>query len=424
MSFPGLLIFTRIFRPKLRHAPVRPIFVLSMACIGCLYLLFLGECVATMVRLWGGVRGAAAGQGFPEGDFARFWYVGNLLVSQRMAALGFAMPLAGIRPMFQTNILQQSGTLYSGWLYPPTMNLLAMAFSVMRLPVAYFVWNAGSLLLAAWLLRYAGLTWRVILMGLSGTAALQDFVMGQNGALTGGLLVALLLLLAQRPKTGGWLAGLLAIKPQIALAFLAILPNGRRQPALLACLASLVMLIGMSVLVEGWQSWGWFIHVARPGANAILSTPFDRNFLAAGTTVFFMARSFHASLSVADALQGLTSVFSLWMIFQAWKNPSGDILGRMALTVCLAALISPYGYFYDLVGYSIAMAAMFFRVPDRRKPAYGILWLVPGYSGVVAEMSGHVFMPVALLFAAVMVWRDMRAGPMLASARPQPNSLT
>jgi hypothetical protein len=70
------------------------------------------------------------------------------------------------------------------------------------------------------------------------------------------------------------------------------------------------------------------------------------------------------------------------------------------------------------------MATMFFRVPDRRKPAYGILWLAPGYSGVVAEMSRHVFMPIVLLIAAVMVWRDMRAGANLALAPRQPSSLT
>jgi hypothetical protein len=421
VNFPGLLIFTRSFRPKLRHAPARPIFVLSMACIGCLYLLFLAECVMAMMRSWGG-GGAIApgGQSFPEGDFSRFWYVGRLLASQHRPGLGSA----ALPAMFQTNILQQSGPLYSGWLYPPTMNLLAMALSTLRLPVAYFFWNVGSLLLAAILLRYAGLAWRVILIGLCGTAALQDFVMGQNGALTGGLLVASLLLIAQKPKIAGGLAGLLSIKPQIALAFIAILPSARRRPALLACLTLCAMLIGLSLLAEGWQSWGWFIHVAGPGVHAILSTPFDRNFLAAGTTVFFMARSFHASLSTAAALQALTSLFSLWIIFQIWNKEIDDPLGRAAFTVCLAALISPYGYFYDLVGYSLAMATMFFRVPDRRKPAYGILWLAPGYSGVVAEMSRHVFMPIVLLIAAAMVWRDMRAGANLALAPRQPSSLT
>jgi hypothetical protein len=78
----------------------------------------------------------------------------------------------------------------------------------------------------------------------------------------------------------------------------------------------------------------------------------------------------------------------------------------MAATLCLASLISPYGYFYDLVGYSIGMAAVVFRANDRWKPVYALLWLAPGYSGLLAGITGHIFMPVAIMAGAFMTWRE------------------
>ena len=54
-------------------------------------------------------------------------------------------------------------------------------------------------------------------------------------------------------------------------------------------------------------------------------------------------------------------------------------LTRAALTLSFGVLIVPYGYLYDLTGYSTVMAAMFLRAPDARKPLYGLLWLAGGY---------------------------------------------
>jgi len=72
-------------------------------------------------------------------------------------------------------------------------------------------------------------------------------------------------------------------------------------------------------------------------------------------------------------------------------------------------LLVPYGFLYDLVGFAMAMAAMCLRAPGLSKLVYAVLWLFTGYSGVIAPITGHIFMPVAAALGAVMAWRECHA---------------
>jgi hypothetical protein len=79
----------------------------------------------------------------------------------------------------------------------------------------------------------------------------------------------------------------------------------------------------------------------------------------------------------------------------------------MALTICLAVLLTPYGYMYDLVGFSIAMAAMFALSPAALKPVFALLWLSGGYTGTLEKLTGFVLMPVAAALGAWLIWRGL-----------------
>jgi hypothetical protein len=386
--------------------------VATLAVIACLYLMFLYIAVHAMVTIWSNPARTAIGatQDLPEADFARSWFVGKLLDMQRLAALGVHIPPSPWSiAAHKMNLLARDATLYNDWLYPPTMNLLAMAAAFMPLPTGYWLWSIGTPPLAAWLVRRAGLDWTSIALGLAGTASVQNFELGQNGALTGGLLVAALLWSAKRPVLGGALAGLLCIKPQIAVFMPAVFLNGRGWRGIGGMMLSSLALILLSVIVEGWQIWAWYFSVGEPASMLVLKTPFARNYPIDGVTVFFMARSFHAGLRTAFALQMLCAGIAVFLIWRLWQRPGRDAVPLMAVTVCLAAFVSPYGYFFDLVGYSLGMAAMFMRAPDSRRPIYALCWLAPGYSGLIGAMTGHIFMPVAAALGAFMAWRELDA---------------
>jgi alpha-1,2-mannosyltransferase len=212
----------------------------------------------------------------------------------------------------------------------------------------------------------------------------------------------------RRPVFGGWMPGLLCIKPQIGLAVPLILLRRRYRRELLWCLVSAGLMILLSVLVEGWQEWVWFVAVAEPKSALILNAPLAR-IVPGGFTVLMMARSFHATLPQAWALQAASSAVSAFLIWSRWRRLGDDVVCRMALTMCLSVLMTPYGYIYDLVGFSIGMAAMFERSGARQKPVYALLWLMSGYYITLWNETGYILMPAAAAFGAWMIWHTQPA---------------
>jgi hypothetical protein len=387
--------------------------VFTAAAITCLYLLFAASSLWMMwdMRVPGHSQVMTATQELPQADFARFWYVGKRLVMQRAVDFGDDMPPSSwFKAAFKIDILSPAVPPRSVWLYPPTMGILAMLFSSAPLAASFWLWRIFSLAAAGFLLRSAGLGWLPIAAGLASPAAFHDLLAGQNGTLLAGLFVSSLLYFDTKPRLGGVLAGLLCIKPQAAIGLPIILLQRARHKALRWCICTGLALTALSILLEGWQSWAWFFNVAEPASARILDLPF-KDLPLGGITVLMMARSLHASMTTAWALQAVSTAIATVLIWTAWARPDGDAVRRMALTVCLAALLTPYGYMYDLVGFSIAMAAMFAISPAPLKPMFALLWLSGGYTGTFERLTGFVLMPVAAAIGAWLIWRGLSRPP-------------
>ncbi len=381
---------------------------LLLVAVFLLYILYVASSAYVMANMHAASHShvLTATEELPQSDFARLWYVGRILQVQRAAILGVQIPLSDwFKSTFQLDILSARLHPDKAWLYPPTMGLLAMLFAAVPLPAAFWLWRAFTLSTACLSLRKAKLTWPAILAGLASTAEIHDMVGGQNGALTGGLLVAALLCIDTRPRLGGSLAGLLCIKPQMTLVLpFVLLQRGRKQALSYAAFAASAV-IAASVVIEGWQPWVWFFTVAQPQSSLIMNAPLDQ-ITGGGFTVLMMARRLHASLALSWALQMISSICSLGLIYVIWRGRGHDPVRRMAVTVSLAVLVTPYGFVYDLVGFSIAMAAMFLRGSPGAKPAYAFLWLAGGYNLSLENTTGVIVMPAAALAAAALVWWD------------------
>ncbi len=380
----------------------RLLFLAAMTAIGLLYAVFLYANLALMIATWRHPHlFAQAGQELPESDFARFWYAGRVLVDERLAL----PPAPWLHAMFHFDLFAPTT---SAWLYPPTMSLLAMVFSLLPLPFSFWVWRLASVMIAAACLRKAGVGWLVIAAGLCSPAGIRDVMGGQNGMLTGALFVSALLLIERRPRLAGVFAGCLCIKPQIALALSAILLDRRRLRALAACFATAVFIVLLSLVVEGLGPWRFFLTVAGAMGARVVAVPFTKVFSPGGCTVFLMLRSFHQPLALAWAGQGIASMAALVLVWRLWRGDTADAIARMAATVSLAVLIMPYGYLYDLVGFSLAMAAMFERAPERTRILFAGLWLFGGYSLAVANQTGLLLMPLAAALSAGMLTNESR----------------
>ncbi len=316
--------------------------------------------------------------------------------------MGPAIPSPWFVKTFQINILSPSaGKLI--WLYPPTMNLLAILFAKLPLGTSFWAWRAFSGAVAGLLLRYAGLPWVVIVAGVLSPAGLHDTLGGQNGTFIGALVVSALLIMDRNPRIGGAVAGMLCIKPQAALIFPLILLQ-KRQKAFWSCAIIVAGMIGVSLLVEGMKPWIWFFTVAQQVSRRILQTPFTEYFPAGGCTVFMMARSLHASLRCAWVVQACCAGGASVLVWNLWRKQNENPVAAMAATVSLAALITPYGFLYDLTGFAIGMAAMIFSAPMCLKPVFALLWLASGYILTVANLTGLLLFPMVALAGAILSW--------------------
>jgi hypothetical protein len=380
----------------------------GLAPAGRLLLILAGFFTAMLYILpaWATFRGAAQaiaqGYFYARSDFDTMWHAGFLIRAGAVATLYN-------RPLFDAWLQRQSGGGLAdiSWLYTPPMGLLAAAVSILPLRAAFWTWFAATALIAAILLRRAGLGWRVIAAGLAGPVAFYDFLLGQNGTLTGGLLVASLLMMETRPKLAGVLAGCLCIKPQIGILLPAVLARRRLILPAAACGLTVALLAAIS----GARGWWLFFHLAQPNADRILAIPFGETFQITCFTVFMAARSLHATLGAAWLAQLLASAAGFALVWLAWRRPDADNVARMALTVCCSSLAMPYGFSYDLVGFSIAMAALMPGAGPLRLAVLALLWLCPGYAGLLTARTGIVWFPAAALLGAALAAARLRRAP-------------
>jgi hypothetical protein len=354
------------------------------------------------------VAAAQSGMLYSEGDFRTMWRAGLLIRAGAVATL--------YDPQLFDDWMGRhftAGWQDVSWLYTPPMGLVAAAVSAVPLRLGFWLWRGATILGAALLLRRAGLGWAVIAAGLAGPVELYDMLLGQNGALTGGLLVAALLMMETRPRLAGGLAGCLIIKPQIAILLPFILLRRRFWPALVVAALTSVALAVAATWLEGFQCWALFLTKAQPEAARILRIPFGQVFQMTGFTVFLLARSMGAGLAASWAAQGAVALAAAAAMWWLWSVRGADNVARMAASVCLSMLATPYGFSYDLVGFSIAMAALGARAPAWVVPLLAILWIWPGLTSLITLQTHFVLLPIAAvagLSLALLQLRGTAAG--------------
>ncbi len=338
----------------------------------------------------------------PEGDLASLWMAGYLV---RLGRIDWLYDSHLFEAWRQRSFGE---TLISlPWIYPPTVLLVGVPLSFLSLLEAFALWNVATLAAAVLLLRHARLPWPVLLAGLGAPATWQSLMLGQYGVVTGALVVAGLLLAPQRPAWAGIMLGLSTLKPQqgliVPVAWLAS-RNWRAIAAAAAVFAALVLAI---VFWLGAHAWVLFATQSRLSLREILEAPLPQPNIDTGVSVFWMARTMGAGMPAAYALQAVSTPIAMILVYRAWRLPCADPLARMAVTVCLSLLVTPYGYASDMVAYSIAVTVVLANNGWRLRPIDALLWLWPGFCPLVTKATGFLLTPVVIATAATLAWRQM-----------------
>jgi hypothetical protein len=340
----------------------------------------------------------------PECDFSAFWPAGVLAWQGQFQVL---FQPAAFLAWRSAHLVANASRL--DWYYPPQTLLPAMAASRLPFEFAFFAWTVCLAAGSIFLLRLARLRWLVIGIGLLSPACLNNFQNGQLGLFTGSVLLAGLLLLERSPGLGGVILGLLVFKPQAGLlAPLAVLAAGKR-PAPLAALLTVAGILLLTTALLGWPVWWQFLASGPKSAAVVLERPFPAGtYDLGGLSVFWMMRSFGAGLAASYAAQSLSALAVAILTWWLWARSGLRGIERAALTAILCSLATPYGYTDDMVGYSIALAALAQARGWRIDLLDTLFWLWPALCPIVSLDTGILFTPAVVSVAAARVW--VRAG--------------
>ncbi len=331
----------------------------------------------------------------PDCDFSIIWPAGAL------ARIGDFQRL--YEPAFF--LAWRHAFLFAGaqrldWIYPPPSLLPAAVISLLPFQAAFFTWIVGLAAAAAFILRWAGLSWRVIAGGLLSPAALYAYEMGQFDVFCGACAVAGLLMTERAPWRAGALLGILIFKPQAGL-LAPLAPLLRRNlPAVAGGLAAAALLTAVPSFWFGRAAWHAYFLYGRAASDQIVgaATPIGAN---GGLSILWMLRVLGASLSDAYAAQGSATVLAILLVWRIWAMPGFSWLEQMALTVFVSLLAVPYGFVDDMVAYSIALAALAEARDWDINFIDALLFLWPVLCPIVYGRFGVLLTPVAVGLAVV-----------------------
>lgn len=304
------------------------------------------------------------------------------------------------------------------WSYPPHMLLIVWPFG--QLP---YLWA-----LAAWTLLFLGLylwaaTWRqgdaflLLLALLLAPATIANFIGGQNGFVTGALLIGGFRLLGTRPLLAGILFGILTVKPQVGILLPFALLASRQWTAIVSASVTAVVLVGISILAFGWESWRAYIEVVIPH-QAVVMNERPGGFLAMMPSAYMGLRLLEADPLVRNAVQAVLALVALGGVVWAFARCRDTALCFGILTVG-TFLASPYGFNYDMTAVSLAVALVALRglrggfLPGERV-ALAATWLLPVAVLWLNDKHLPVGAPILLwcfIYLLVRVWRSPAPRP-------------
>jgi alpha-1,2-mannosyltransferase len=343
-------------------------------------------------------------------DYGMFWLAGFLLRHGQAAALygpHYAALAAQILP-YKT-----------GWwpfVYPPTILLPAYGVALLPLAASYYFASAVMVFAAVRLLRAAGLNWPCLAAGLLSFPAMWGLYLGQPGLLCGALLVYGLARLDTQPLRAGTALGLLAIKPQYALLVPVVVFSTRRWRALASGAAMLALLLALSWAIGGTSCWRAYLGPGRAAMGALLAQKFPGQYENMGSSVFWMLRSLRAS--VAAAYLGQIAV-SLGCAVLGWRMWQARAKNRLAASVVLSLLASPYGFTGDMAMVCAMLPALARRQAPWRNAALAWLWAAPGFVPDFVRLTGMLPTPL-LLLAVLYLGLTQQKQPLLAEQIGEP----
>lgn len=331
-------------------------------------------------------------------DFANYW------LSAMLARSGEALLMFGDATLYFERMKAIFGPDYPwhNWSYPPHAVLFFLPLGYMGYLPAMSLFL--GLTLALYILALGTVPARATLIGavLLIPFVVTNLVSTQNGFLTAALMLGGLMLRDTRPILSGILFGLLTFKPQLGLLLPPLLLYERQWRLIGTTILTATIMVMISVLVFGIDSWTGFVVNVLPQQTAIMKT-FGGDFPHMMASAFGSARSLGFDAVIAMQIHWPIAAIGI-SLFVLGLFRLGNAYSRAFSLLFASFLIVPYTVVYDL-GALCAFAALWPLGTGRQSPMpLRMLLILVAMLPIAMLPLGQAGLPVApllLLFAYV-----------------------
>lgn len=342
---------------------------LALSLLPCMFLLTVLWLVPVSPDL-NADRWAKAMRGF-----SNMWAAGRFMLDGRLYLL-FDRELYShaVKELFGQGFTEQM------WGYPPVMGLIVAPLALLPLGLSFAIWTLVGLLIFIYCLKKSGFTNSFILVMLLSPALWESCLSGQTGAFTAGIL---LIGIVSTSEKSGLALSLMILKPQLAFIFPIKLLAEKAWKTIMVLVTSTALLLTASILWFGCDSWiSFFTKTSKIMSGVIgaewTGAPAQANF----SSVFMAAKSIGLTNNIAWLEQGTISLMCIIICWFTWKSVKVENKRlKVAATLILTLLATPYAHDYDLVISAIAVGILF---ETKRKKLTGesffmaVAWTWPG----------------------------------------------
>ena len=387
-----------------------------------LYSAALLACQVILIGIWAMAHWAWHTPGVPPPgiDFRVYWSASYVSLHEGAIEAFNPQQLAAVEAKLLPDIPLEE--MYAPWVYPPTFQLLIYPLALLPYLASYLLFAgfglAYCMAMCAPAVRAGALPW-VSVAAFPGIWVAT--VCGQNSLLTLALAAGALGLLERRPVLAGVCAGMLAIKPQLAVLFPLMFLCGRHYRAFGSMAVTGVLFCMVSGLVFGLPLWLKFFDMLA-WFNTVIVQSGEGDIWNAMPTAFALARRMGASLSVAYAIHAAVAVPAVLATLFLWMRRA-RIGVRCAAIVVATMLVQPYLVYYDLAW--LVLPIIYLGVDGKTHGAWtrvecltiGLAWLLPIASFLAVFKPsigqwGALLLPILLI---VVVRRALRPPSMNSS---------
>lgn len=340
-------------------------------------------------------------------DFVNYWAAGVAVFD------GALMQVfdPGLFHLYQEQLLARSFA-YHNWSYPPHMLLLIWPLGQLPYLWALAAWSFLGLAVYLWAStagrRDAGL---LLLALLVAPATYENFAGGQNGFFTAALLIGGLRLLGPKPIIAGVLFGILTVKPQLGILLPFALLAARQWQAIAAATATALVMVGISGLWFGWESWQAYFNLVVPHQSLIMNERYGV-FLTMMPSAYIGLRLLGAEPLVCGGVQLLFALVAAAGVVWTFAR-SADTELKFAILVAGTFLATPYSFNYDMAPLSLAVALVALRglrheFLEGERLVLMLAWLLPmvlSWLNLVLPV-GSLILLAFFVYLLARVWRD------------------